>query len=146
MILDLHDSEVQAPKIARQLNGQSLRTVTGGSFGDQVICTWISRYRRVRTVKSPCPEDTLRDDEQRAADPAGKLEMNATTVVRWIRQRRLEGRRQVGGWRAWNVHVTDAKIRQLIAFWEEKLSKPADGGAHRFYYRRKRLSVSGGVV
>jgi hypothetical protein len=98
-ILDLHDSGVQAPQLARQLNGQSLRTVTGGSFGDQVVCTWISRYRRVQTVKSPCPENTLPEDEQRAADPARKLEMNASTVVRWIRQKRLEGPRQVGGWR-----------------------------------------------
>lgn len=119
-ILELYDSGVQAPKIARQLNEQGQRTATGGLFSDEVIRTWISRYRQVRSIKSPCPEDALGDDEQLAADLARKLDVNATTVIGWIRQGRLEGRRQAGGCRAWIVRVTDAKLQELTAFRKEK--------------------------
>jgi DNA invertase Pin-like site-specific DNA recombinase len=144
-ILELHDSRVQAPQIARQLNEQGLRTVTGGTFSDQVVRTWISRYRQVRTIKSPSPADALEEGEQFAADLARKLDVNPCTVVRWIRQGRLQGRRQVAGCRAWIVRVTESDIRELMNFREEKPAQPGDGRPRRFYQRRKRPGVSGGA-
>ena len=145
-ILELHDSGVHAPEIAGQLNEQGMRTVTGGSFTEQVIRTWVSRYGQVRTIKSPRPEDALREGEQLAADLVRQLDVNTTTVVRWVQQGRLDGRKQVDGCRAWVVRATEAKIQELIAFREEKLSQQTDGRPHRLYQRRKRPGVSGGAV
>jgi DNA invertase Pin-like site-specific DNA recombinase len=145
-ILEWYESDLSAPQIARRLNEEGERNATGGSFTEQSVRTWVSRYGRGPAVNhSYHPDDRPAEGECFAADLARRLDVNMCTVARWLRDGRLHGRRQLHGNRAWIVRVTDDELRELMAFRQDKPGPQGDG-PRRSYPRRKQQGMSGGAV
>jgi DNA invertase Pin-like site-specific DNA recombinase len=145
-ILELHDAGLRAPRIAEQLNERGLRNATGRLFSSQGVRTWLHRYGPAPAKCSCDQSDLPGKDEWIAGELARKLDMNVCTIVGWVRDGKLRGRRQLTGHRSWIVSASESELRELMAFREDKPDQPDDGRPHRCYPHRKRRDMSGGAL
>jgi DNA invertase Pin-like site-specific DNA recombinase len=135
-IVQLHDAGWHARQIAARLNEQGLRNFSGGPFTSQSIRTWINRYGKGSPIKCHNAADTPQDGEWFLADLARKIDVNPTTIRRWIKDGRMTGRQQRTGLRAWIVRATESDLKNLMAFRSDNPKQGDDGRPRRCYHHR----------
>jgi DNA invertase Pin-like site-specific DNA recombinase len=111
---DLLRAGISVPKIAVKLNEEGLRTADGTPFSEGRVRMLMLRQglrsARNRTRSTP----PLKRHEWTIAELATKLQVGYSTLIQWIHEKRLKGRKLEDG--RWVATADDAKCRELTAF------------------------------
>jgi DNA invertase Pin-like site-specific DNA recombinase len=111
---DLLRGRLSVPQIAAKLNEEGLRTADGTPFSEGCVRMLMLRQglRSARNRAHPTPP--LKKHEWTIAELAMKLQVGYGTVIRWIHEKRLKGRKLEDG--RWVATADEAKCRELTAF------------------------------
>jgi len=145
-IVELHGLGVSAPQTAERLNEQGLRTCAGEPFTSQSVRTWLSRHGPAPVTNCPNTDDTPGKGEWFSSALARELGVSRPTILKWVRQGRLQGRRQLAGLRAWIVRATESELRDLRVIQDETPAHSEDERQYRTCHNQKRPGVSGGAM
>jgi DNA invertase Pin-like site-specific DNA recombinase len=113
-IRDLLHARISVSKIAATLNAEGMRTADGTPFTEACVRMLMLRQglHSARNRQRPAP--SLNKHEWTIADLAKKLQVGYGTLIRWIHENRLKGRKLDDG--RWVVIADNTKCRELTAF------------------------------
>lgn len=111
---DLLRARLSVPKIAAKLNEEGLRTADATPFSEACVRMLMLRQglRSARNRTRPTPP--LKRHERTIAELAKELQVGYGTLIRWIHEKRLKGRKLEDG--RWVATADEAECRELTAF------------------------------
>jgi DNA invertase Pin-like site-specific DNA recombinase/sulfur relay (sulfurtransferase) DsrF/TusC family protein len=113
-IKDLLQARTSASKIAEKLNAEGWRTADSTPFSEACIRMLMLR-QGLRSVRNRTrPTESLKKNEWTISDLAKKLQVGYGTLIRWIHEKRVPGRKLDDG--RWVVTADKAKCQELTAF------------------------------
>jgi DNA invertase Pin-like site-specific DNA recombinase len=118
---DLLRGRRSVPNIAAKLNEEGLRTADGTPFSEGCVRMLMLRQglHSVRNRTRPTPP--LKQHEWTIAELAKKLQVGYGTLLRWIHEKRLKGRKLDDG--RWVVTADDATCRELTAYQTDRAKR-----------------------
>jgi DNA invertase Pin-like site-specific DNA recombinase len=113
-VADLLQARVSASKIAVQLNNEGFRTADNTLFTEATVRMLMLRHGLRSARNRTRPVSRLNKDEWVIGDLACKLEVSYGTLIRWIHEKRVKGRRLDDG--RWAITADHAKCEELTAY------------------------------